>query len=307
MKQPLPSPPALLLCAFLLSGCAAAVELSAKVGATMGEFTGVLSDSQADAIRRSSEPLAKSFEDVTPEQEHYLGRAVAAEVAARYPAWNDEAANRYVTLVGTALARESGRPETYGGYHFQVLDSEEVNAFAAPGGFIFVTRGMLRLCTSEEEAAAVLAHEIAHVELAHGLKAVKQSRLTTALTILAVEGAKSAGGGRLAEVTSAFEDSISDISHTLFTSGYSRESEYEADRTAARTLTRLGYGADGLPALLHVLERRIPADRAGFASTHPAPEDRITELAAAVSPEAAVPFTPNALRESRFRAALGAI
>ena len=92
------------------------------------------------------------------------------------------------------LSKTSDLPETFGGYHFLILDSDEINAFAAPGGFIFVTRGLLRCCKHEDAAAAVLAHEIGHVELRHGLQAIKKSRITTALTTLGIAGVKTFGG-----------------------------------------------------------------------------------------------------------------
>ncbi len=76
-------------------------------------------------------------------------------------------------MLGQSLVIFSDRPETFGGYHFLLLDSNEINAFAAPGGLILVTRGMLQCCANEDELAAVLAHEIAHVEKKHGLTAIK--------------------------------------------------------------------------------------------------------------------------------------
>jgi hypothetical protein len=123
--------------------------------------------------------IDRSFEVFTPEQEYYLGRAVAATIAGKYKPYNDQKANRYVNRLGQTLAQFSDRPETYGGYHFRILDSDEINAFAAPGGLIFITRGMLR-CTQHEDAlAAVLAYEIGHVQYKHGLQEIKKSRLNS--------------------------------------------------------------------------------------------------------------------------------
>jgi predicted Zn-dependent protease len=285
-----------------LFGCASAVEMTAKIGAMAGESTGVLTGTQAQALRNSAAPLAKSFEDITPEQEYYIGRAVGAQIAAKYPVWKNEAANHYLNVLGTALSLASERPETFGGYHFQILESEEINAFAAPGGFIFVTRGLLKICRAESEAAAVLAHEIAHVELQHGLKAIKQSRLTSALAILAVEGAKSVGSQQLSELTAAFEGSIEDITRTLVETGYSRSQEYDADRVAKRILSDVGYGPSGLVSVLKDLENKLPPGGPGFASTHPSPADRVAELS--VEPDAGL---PNAAQAVRFRLSLSGI
>ena len=114
-------------------------------------------------------------------------------ILARYKVYEDAPLTGYVNRVGGLVAAVSERPETYGGYHFWVLDSDGINAFAAPGGFVFVTRGLLAQAPDEEAVAAVLAHEVGHVCLKHGLKAIKQSRLTSAFGILAAEGAKQYG------------------------------------------------------------------------------------------------------------------
>ena len=153
----------------------------------------MLSDSEADSVKRGAQAVEKTFQDLTPEQEYYIGRAVAAQVFQSYPPLDKPKANNYLNLLGQSLAVFSDRPETFGGYHFLLLDSDEINAFAAPGGLILVTRGMLRCCENEDELAAVLAHEICHVELKHGLSAIKQSRLTSAFTIIAAESAKQIG------------------------------------------------------------------------------------------------------------------
>jgi predicted Zn-dependent protease len=170
-------------------------------------------------------------------------------------------ATDYINLLGQGLALASIKPETYRGYHFLILDSDEINAFAAPGGFIFLSRGMLRLCKSEDEVAAVLAHEIGHVELQHALRAIKGSRLTSALTTLAVEGAKSFGGEQLAQLTEAFEGSIGDITGTLMNSGYARKQEYQADASAVRILKAMGYDPLALARMLNEMEKQPEAGR----------------------------------------------
>ena len=110
--------------------------------------------------------------------------------------------------LGQSLAQFSERPETFGGYHFLALDSAEINAFAAPGGLILVTRGLLDCCQTEDELAAVLAHEIGHVEKQHGLRAIRTGRLNSALTILAVEAGKNLAGEQLAEVQAVLRHPI---------------------------------------------------------------------------------------------------
>ena len=110
----------------------------------------------------------RSAPKLNESQEYFMGRAVAALAIEKSQLYTSDAAlERYVSLVGHSVAFESDRPETYKGYTFGVLDADEPNAFCAPSGFIFVTKGLLKQMKSEDELAGVLAHEIAHVALRH--------------------------------------------------------------------------------------------------------------------------------------------
>ncbi|MBE0616596.1 MAG: M48 family metalloprotease [Proteobacteria bacterium] len=279
------------------------MEAVGELGASLGSATGFLTETQAQSARSAGKALAKTFEDITPEQEYYIGRAVGAVVLSRYRPYDDPVANAYVNLLGQTLAQASDRPETFGGYHFLMLDSDEVNAFAAPGGLVFVTRGMLACCAHEDALAAVLAHEIGHVQLRHGLKAIKASRLTGALTVLAAEGAKTFGGEELAQLTQDFQDSVSDVTQTLINSGYSRGAEADADAAAVALLQRVGYEPSGLIDMLQAMETRLVPGGSDFGKTHPSPESRIaavTKLLGAREPVRPVV----AARQARFEAAL---
>ncbi len=260
-----------------LAGCETMNQLT-EIGTSIGVATGGISQSEAESINRTTRAVTKTFEDITPEQEYYIGRTVAATVLLGYKAKDARDLNGYVNTVGQALAQFSTKPETFGGYHFLVLDSDEINAFAAPGGLILVTRGLLQCCETEDELAAVLAHEIGHVEKAHGLRAIKTGRLNSALTILAVEAGKNLAGEQLAEVTKAFDESINDIATTLMNSGYSRKLEYEADAAAVEILKKSGYQPGALVAMLENMAKGWDATRKDFAATHPPPADRILQL-----------------------------
>jgi len=296
---------ALLLLTVLMAGCAAMSTLT-DIGSQIAVSGGYIDEGQAESLRRSSQALEKAFTDITPEQEYYIGRAVGAGIVSTYRPWAHTEANRYVNLVGLALAKVSDLPETFGGYHVLILDSDEINAFAAPGGLIFVTRGLLRCCPDEDAVAAVLAHEIGHVQARHGLQAIKKSRLTEALTVLGAESAKQFGGAELAQLTAAFEGSIGDITATLVNNGYSRSFEYEADRIAVTLLSRLGYDPAAIVVMLEQMQQRLGRDRRGFAHTHPAPRDRIAELVEA-QPRLRAAHRPAALRQARFGQALARI
>ncbi len=268
--------------ALALSAAFAASVLScvsiAEAGSGIAAASGVITTDQAASITKVAGAVEKTFEDITPEQEYYIGRSVGAQVLTTARPYDNAAASRYVNLLGQSLALFSTRPETFGGYHFLVLESDAINAFAAPGGLVFVTRGMLRLCSTEHEVAAVLAHEIAHVQFQHGLKAIKTDRLTSALATIGTEAAKTLGPAELKEVTAQFEGSISDITRTLVNSGYSRDTEYEADKGALAILRSAGYNPAALLSMLTVMKTRLKPGAPDFAKTHPDPQLRIDRI-----------------------------
>lgn len=246
--------------------------------------------------------VQKSAEDITPEQEYYIGRSVSASILAKYKVWRDDDATRYLNVLAAYLAQYCTKPVTYGGYHVAILDSDQVNAFGAPGGFILVTRGMLRCCASESELAAVLAHEIGHIENQHGLKAIKTDRLTTVFTVTAQEAAANSGSGEVKELTQAFGGSIGDITKTLVNNGYSKELEFQADKSAVATLKAAGYNPDALVGMLERMKGRLKPGAPDFAKTHPAPDQRIKQAKLAIGP--AKPVAEPAALPARFQAAL---
>jgi predicted Zn-dependent protease len=290
------------LCAatLFIAGCTSVMQVATSVG----ESSGYITSQQAQSINRTAAAVEKTFQDITPEQEHFVGRAVAATVLHLYKPYDLQAANRYLSVLGQTLALCSNRPETFGGYHFLIIDSDEVNAFAAPGGLILVTRGLIRCCTTEDMLAAVVAHEIGHVEGKHGLRAIKTGRLNSALTTIGIEAGKNLGSEELASVTQAFEEGITDISATLMNSGYSRGLEREADLAAVRILRKAGYDPHALVQMLEQMQARMRGDVRGFGRTHPSPTERIRALAGAAGTVAAV---PQPTRQRRFQRAMAGI
>lgn len=271
--------------------------------AVVGVATGAVTEEQAQSIVRTGAALSSAMEHLTPENEYWIGRTVTATILSRYPPYDRPNLNRYLNLVGQTLALFSERPETFGGYHFLVLDSEEINAFAGPGGLITVTCGMLRLCRTEDELAAVLAHEIGHVQHRHGLQAIKKSRWTGAFTTIVAEAGKTLGGADLAEAVRAFEGSISDVMQTLVNSGYGRAAEREADAAAVRILRTAGYDPRALVTMLQEMKRRLKPGGLDFAKTHPDPEERIQAVLKMLGGGGA-PTPPPPERQSRFAAAM---
>jgi predicted Zn-dependent protease len=293
-------------CAAVLLGALASMSSCASLGS-------VDSLSLINIAAKSGEAVAKSFEDITPEQEYYVGRAVGANILAQYPPHSEAKANAYLNLLGQSLALVSDRPETFGGYHFLVLDTAEINAFAAPGGLIFVSRGLLRCADSEDGVAAILAHEIGHVVRQHGLKAIKTARFKDAGLAIGKAAVEELGSEELARVTAAFSGTIDDITSTLVNSGYSRSAEKEADLAAVDILKRAGYDPNALVAMLKIMESRLQPGGPGFAKTHPDPQDRIASIREAVGSAGTPPAAPQEraaappARQSRYQAALGKI
>ncbi|MDP1993599.1 MAG: M48 family metalloprotease [Syntrophales bacterium] len=281
------------------------MESATTLATVIGQGAGVISGSQADSIRKTAKAVSRSAEEFTPEQEYYIGRAVGAVVLGKYPAYDQRVANEYVNVIGQILAQASDLPVIFGGYHFLVLNSNDINAFATPSGLVFVTRGLLRCCRNEDALAAVLAHEIGHIQLRHGMQAIEKARVTEALTTLATEGAKTFGSREVAALTQTFGGTITDITGTLINKGYARSSEYGADQVAVALLKRVGYNPNGLLEMLALMKKNLKAGGLDFAKTHPAPDDRIAEIEKKGPAYATVPAS--APRQTRFLQALGNI
>ena len=303
MKKPLWITGLIMLVLFTVTACAT-IETATTLATAVGEHAGVISHSQAESVRKSTVAVSRSLEDFTPEQEYYIGR-VGAVVLSKYPAYANTQVNQYINTLGQTLAAASNKPEIFGGYHFVVLDSDDINAFATPSGLIFVTRGLIRCCPTEDALAAILVHEIGHVQLRHGMQSIEKARVTEALTVLAQEGAKTLGSREVAQLAETFSGAISDIANSMINNGYSRTFEYQADQASVVLVQRVGYNPEGLVDMLTVMEKKLKPGGLDFAKTHPAPRDRITEIQShnqTFTPVA----TPN-IRQERFLKAIGPI
>lgn len=286
------------LLALGLASCADMTKVVSGVASVAGA-AGMPYSQELGSVVRATTAVAKTTEDITPAQEYYIGRTVSAGIVNRYPVKANPAANNYLNLLGQVLVMASDKPSTYKGYHFLLLDTDEVVAFAAPGGFVFVSRGMVRLCKNEDDLAAVLAHEIGHVQHSHALEAISTSRITSALTIIASEGAQVAVGGSVGELTRLFEGSIDDITQKLVNSGYARGQENEADAAAIKIMQRVGYDPAALIRVLETMKVKVKPGAAGFTSTHPPADERIADIRPLL-PQSLVVMAANANRDKRF-------
>lgn len=213
----------------------------------------------------------------TPEEdeERQMGEDVAATLLGASPVLADAAIQKYVNRVGLWVALQGSRPDLP--WRFAVIDNPNVNAFATPGGYVFITRGLLERMNSEAELAGALAHEIAHVEKRHHLNAMKKDarmRLVGRASSAALErsGADAEVSQRLANVAS--------IAKGLYTRGLDKDDEYEADRVGAVLAARAGYDPYGLAQVLQTLDSVNPKSSqfALLFKTHPKPADRLAAL-----------------------------
>jgi predicted Zn-dependent protease len=245
-------------------------------GAQIASALGVIDTETAGAIGRSSEAISRAAEEITPEQEYYIGRAVGANLLSRYKIWNDDAAlTRYLNEICSAIVINSPRPEIFNGYHLAILDSTEINAFATSGGHIFITRGLIDCADSEDTLAAIIAHEIGHIQLQHGIKAIKNSRITQAIMVTGTSAARTLGNDDLKELASVMDESVNEIISTLLEKGYSRDQEYDADTAAMSLMAAAGYDPSSLVSMLRQLDRNQGNSGTGLAKTHPSPAQRI--------------------------------
>lgn len=213
------------------------------------------------------------FGDYSPEEENRIGKQISGNLLGAVPLVRDDALQRYVNLVGNWVALQAGRKNTT--WHFGVLDTEDINAFAAPGGYIFLTKGLYRRLNNEAELAGVLGHEIAHVTQRHHLKVLKKSSLIGALGQAA--SSKAQGSDQMVQ-------NLIGNGAEIMARGLDKDAEFEADRVGIVFAARAGYDVWGLPTVLQDMAA-LPAkdNRTSLLyKTHPHPADRLAALGEAV-------------------------
>jgi predicted Zn-dependent protease len=212
--------------------------------------------------------LASALVPISDEEEIILGKKVAARVIARYGIEDNAEATFYLNLMTTVIAQRSDRPDIP--YHIAILATDDVNAYACPGGYIFVTRGALKMVRDEAELAAVLAHEVSHVTERHIVNALRNSKLMKVGTDVAAEAFRTPGP-LLDQMTSFATDSLFE--------GLKKSDEYDSDQKAIEYLDRLGYDYPAMFDVLELLESRRRQGAAKVLSkTHPSPKTRAKKL-----------------------------
>jgi beta-barrel assembly-enhancing protease len=244
------------------AGSLAAVALAlAFVPFNMGGCSGA--DLNVTNIINGTQQIGHSMA-LGEKDEPALGEAVALQATNRYSIYPDKNLNRYVTLVGSTVATAAPRTTPY---YFAVLDTDEVNAFSAPGGYVFITRGAVQRMRDESELAGVLGHEIGHVCKHHGLNAAKNATFKQGAVTLASSESHAAQFNAVA-------DGAGDA---VLNTGFSQPQEEEADAEGVKYVIGAGYDPDGF---LHFLQRMQQGQGHGLKlfSTHPGLGDRINKV-----------------------------
>jgi len=211
----------------------------------------------------------KSFSDVPVEKEIAIGRDVSSGLLGSSPLVDDPEAQVYVNQIGRWLTLQTERPDLP--WTFGIIDTDTVNAFAAPGGYVFVTRGLFIMLRNEAELAGVMGHEIAHVVRRHHLEAIESKLRAEVATDVA---------GMLVEYDSDSVDALVGAGMQVYSKGLDRDDELEADRMGVVIAARSGYDPYGLPAMLMSVYERDSNDEAlaFLTSTHPPAGDRLRQL-----------------------------
>jgi predicted Zn-dependent protease len=249
------------MCALALG---AAAELATAATFDLGRILGAGKD------------LATAAGGMDEKEEVAVGREVAGRMLGAAPLVADPALQAYVNRVGRWVASQTERPDLP--WHFGVIDSPAVNAFAAPGGYVLITRGLYEILDNEAQLAGVLGHEVGHVVQRHHITVMQKSAAISA-------------GAQIAQVRdrSVLVSNLIGTGAEVFARGLDKSAEFEADQIGVVLAARAGYSPYGLIDVLHKLSAR-GSDDAALAllfKTHPHPGERLAQLGEALAPRAA--------------------
>jgi predicted Zn-dependent protease len=237
-----------------------------------------------------------NLREVKEPEEIQIGQSMTETLLGARALYDDPELQHYVNEVGLWVARQSERPNLP--WHFGVNDSDHINAFATPGGYIIVTKGMIKQLRNEAELAGVLGHEIAHVNQKHHLKALRKSAFASLLG----EGVAAATDNKRAELVKK----LAGPTKELYARGLDKSDEFEADRMGVVLATRAGYDPYGLPAVLTTLASADPKDNylTLLYKTHPLPQARLDQLAPGLATLDSVKAPQNATRFQQYTRSL---
>ena len=207
--------------------------------------------------------------NLSDRQEVAIGRQINQQLAGReFKIYRDRATTVYIDRIGQRLAEESDRPNIP--YTFQVVDDDNINAFATMGGFVYVNKGLMTAADNEAQLASVIGHEIGHISARHAIKQMRQMAIASG-----VASAAGLDGSRAVQIGVEL----------ALRRPHSRQAEYEADQLGLQTMGRSGYAQSGMVDFMKkLLNKPSPPS---ILSTHPATSDRIAAISQAIDPDLA--------------------
>ena len=224
--------------------------------------------------------VKQAFKPADVNEELAIGKDAAATLLGASKPIDDDAVQGYVNRIGVWVALQSDRPDLP--WRFAVVDSDDIDAFAAPGGYVFITRGLLLHMHNEAELAGVLGHEISHVVMKHHLNELQRGARLDLLGQAAQYQLQQ--NGHDSDMDQQIMDKVSSATRTLYSKGLDKGDELDADRMGVVLAARAGYDPYGLLAVLQTLESVDPKSSSMqlLMATHPAPADRIAALSKAM-------------------------
>jgi predicted Zn-dependent protease len=236
-------------------------------------FSCQAAQAQFGRLKGKIDSMAAKYKDleISDQEEIQLGENISERIRAKFGVVQDPEIHKYVTLVGMVLAKKSSRPDLP--YHFIVLDTDGVNAFAAPGGFVHITRGALALMKNEAELAGVLGHELIHITEKHAIRAIQKNK---AFQMAANQQSLSSNPELLRRV----QDELFKV---VF-AGFGRADELESDEKGLTLATDTGYEAAGLKQFLEALKARNAGSeiKQGLFASHPEMDERLQKIDALI-------------------------
>ncbi|MBP7460434.1 MAG: M48 family metallopeptidase [Candidatus Delongbacteria bacterium] len=282
----------LILSAFLLAGCLSMQQLS-----KVAEFTDSEDFKEGVSVAQKA---GEAMRDFTPKEEYFIGRAAGATLLGKYPLYDRHAATiQYLNQIGQTLVMASHKPYLYKGYSVILLDDEtSINAYATPGGHLLITRGLLKLCKTEDEVASILAHEIAHVCHQDAMASISKAKKLEFFQAALKFGGRKVGekyvSADLQQLTTMFDDFSRAVSQAIL-NGYSLNQEDRADSAGLEIMAEAGYN----PKAMLTVIKKLPAQLQGHYKAHRAPQERIIRLTRIIGRLESIPAA-SAERNQRF-------
>src|SRR6185503_5127241 len=240
---------------------------------------------------------------VSTQQEIQMGQEYAAQINAQLPIVQDAEINRYVNVLGDSIANLADSRGL--DYHFYVVNAAEINAFAVPGGFVYVNRGLIDKTKNLSELAGVLGHEIGHVVRRHSVKQMEKAQGANIGVVLGCTLLNACG-------SQAAQAAIQIGGSALFAK-FSRDDERQADEEGVKNVIRAGISPNGIPSMFRTLlaeRQRNPSGVEGWFASHPGEEDRIKDTEAMIAkydPAILRTLTVNSSNYNSFKARVGSL